>query len=165
MISKKNWLSNHFSYMGYILYYYSYSLEPKEPNQHVGTMRRRPHQYTSACIWLWCTFVVFWLARYIFWYLCMQLQCVAVRILAHNSSSNSSSCCLYIVKKGVWTSDKLSQLMLLECGRRTEQTLRSLHYIAAKIYPMHNTVKKHGTGLPYDDFFVLTACIKSVCVL
>ena len=37
---------------------------------------------------------------------------------------------------------------------------------AAKIkYPMHNTVKKHGTGLPYDDFFVLTACIKSVCVL
>ena len=52
-----------------IYYYYSYSLEPKEPNQHVGTMRRRPHQYTSACIWLWCTFVVFWLARYIFWYL------------------------------------------------------------------------------------------------
>ena len=107
-----------------IYYYYSYSLEPKEPNQHVGTMRRRPHQYTSACIWLWCTFVVFWLARYIFWYLCMQLQCVAVRILAHNSSSsNSSSCCLYIVKKGVWTSDKLSQLMLLECGRLEHKLL------------------------------------------
>ena len=115
--------------MGYILYYYSYSLEPKEPNQHVGTMR--PHQYTSACIWLWCTFVVFWLARYIFWYLCMQLQCVAVRILAHNSSS-SSSCCLYIVKKGVWTSDKLSQLMLLECGRLEQHKL--LEYYVPTYY-------------------------------